>query len=284
MQHLSVNRRAIDWTVFRADVMRTAGSAQTIPDAFPAIRRALANLDDNHSRYVARNGTALSSSSIVCRASDPGVVSVPAGIGYVKVTTFAGGFDSVSTGFARSIQESIRAQDGAGIEGWVVDLRGNTGGNMWPMLAGVGPILGEGTAGYFIDPDGAEERWIYAAGVSKLDTITAIAVPAPYTLQRPNPPTAVLTDGRTTSSGEAIAVAFRGRPLTRSFGMPSCGLSTAIVDYGLSDGATLFLAVSYMADRAKNRFGVPISPDEEVSDPAQAVQRAVDWLRTVRKP
>jgi C-terminal processing protease CtpA/Prc len=31
--------------------------------------------------------------------------------------------------------------------GWIVDLRGNGGGNIWAMLAGVGPILGEGELG-----------------------------------------------------------------------------------------------------------------------------------------
>ena len=30
---------------------------------------------------------------------------------------------------------------------------------MWPMVAGVGPLLGEGVIGYFIDPPGVESVW-----------------------------------------------------------------------------------------------------------------------------
>ena len=52
----------------------------------------------------------------------------------------------------QQIQDQIKIMDHPYNIGWIVDLRGNGGGNMWPMLAGIGPILGEGIAGYFIDP------------------------------------------------------------------------------------------------------------------------------------
>jgi C-terminal processing protease CtpA/Prc len=34
--------------------------------------------------------------------------------------------------------------DQGNLAGWIVDLRNNGGGNMWPMLTGIGSILGEG--------------------------------------------------------------------------------------------------------------------------------------------
>ena len=54
---------------------------------------------------------------------------------------------TAATDYAKTLQDSIRARDRVGLIGWIVDLRGNSGGNMWPMLAGVGPVLGEGVAG-----------------------------------------------------------------------------------------------------------------------------------------
>ena len=48
-------------------------------------------------------------------------------------------------------------------KGWIVDLRGNTGGNMWPMLTGIGPILGDGTVGSFVAADG-NITWFYQDG------------------------------------------------------------------------------------------------------------------------
>ena len=40
------------------------------------------------------------------------------------------------------------------------DLRGNIGGNMWPMIAGVGPILGDGIIGWIVYYDREYEREI----------------------------------------------------------------------------------------------------------------------------
>jgi carboxyl-terminal processing protease len=92
----------------------------------------------------------------------------------------------------------------------------------------------------------------------------------------------VLSDNRIASSGEATLIAFRLRPNTRSFGQPTCGLSTANGTYQLSDGATLVLTTALMADRAKTPFGDSIPPDEVIGDANQTIQRAIEWLQTGR--
>ena len=151
---------------------------------------------------------------------------------------------------------------------------------MWPMLSGIGPVLGEGVAGYFIDPDNQASAYSYQNGIASLDGNSISVVSNPYSLIKPNPKVAVLIDGLTASSGEAIAIAFIGRPNTRLFGVKSsCGLSTANENFTLSNGGLLFLTVSVMADRSKNKFGGPILPDE-ISNSGQegAVVAAINWL------
>jgi len=37
---------------------------------------------------------------------------------------------------------------------------------MWPMLVGVGPILGEGVAGNFVDANNNSQAWRYEKGES----------------------------------------------------------------------------------------------------------------------
>jgi len=51
-------------------------------------------------------------------------------------------------------------------DGWLVDLRGNGGGNMWPMLAGIGPVVGEGELGSFQAPGGSSSIWFLKGGIS----------------------------------------------------------------------------------------------------------------------
>jgi C-terminal processing protease CtpA/Prc len=151
---------------------------------------------------------------------------------------------------------------------------------MWPMVAGIGPLLGDGVFGYFIDPTGLENVLEYRDGASSDNGVIQQRVDAPYRVRRRLPRVAVLTDNATASSGEATALAFRGRPDARSFGMPTCGLSTAVENYPMSDGAMLNLAISVMADRTRAKYGANVAPDEILPDPQQTVDRAVQWLQT----
>ena len=88
---------------------------------------------------------------------------------------------------------------------------------------------------------------------------------------------AVLIGPEIGSSGEAVVISFIGRENTRSFGSATCGLSTANSGFKLSDNSTLFLTVSYMADRNLNQYGGKVLPDEEAS-PQEIIQKAVDWI------
>jgi carboxyl-terminal processing protease len=148
---------------------------------------------------------------------------------------------------------------------------------MWPMLAGIGPILGEGIAGYFIGPDNARQAWSFSGGAAIIDTNTLVQVSVNYELLNPNPKVALLINNAVISSGEAIAISFVGRENTMIFGSETCGLSTANDEFNLSDGSTLFLTIAYMADRDQNIFGVPITPDTPAADET-IIQDAIDYL------
>jgi hypothetical protein len=277
LQAHSMNRLILDWTDFRSTLFAQASGAQTTAATHPAIGLAVARLGDRHSTFRGPNGFVHTPRAVTCVAPAAGTATVPATVGYLRVPAFAGIGDP-ATAFAEGLQRQIMAADRDDLAGWIVDVRGNGGGNMWPMVAGVGPILGDGVIGYFIDPAGVENVWRYRDGASWDNDAVQQRVPAPYRLKRAAPKVAVLTDGAVASSGEATVIAFKGRPNTRSFGGPTCGLSTAIEQYPLSDGATLNLAISVMADRVKTRYGYAVAPDEVVGDPGLTVERAVAWL------
>lgn len=278
MEKNSINRKTIDWASFRKQVFERAGAAQTIADASGALQLALMLLQDNHSFIMTTEKQYISSNSVSCNDSPVTITSVLNNIGYVKVSGFSGG-GAQAEAFAQSIQNDILAKDKAGLKGWIVDLRGNTGGNMWPMLAGIGPILGPGICGHFIDHDNNTSNWEYSAdGISRIDGVPVSRAPNHYTLLNPNPKVAVLTDNATASSGEAIAIAFVGRNNTQSFGKLTCGLSTANQSYNLSDGSVLYLTVSFMADRSRKKYGAAVIPDEITTANGDALTKAIDWL------
>ncbi|MEM6842653.1 MAG: S41 family peptidase [Bacteroidota bacterium] len=279
MEENSINRNTIDWSSFREEVFEVAADAQTKEDTYAAIRRALALLNDNHSFYIKDDGGSIFAGTIRCNGREGSKpTNLPDSIGYVRVTSFSGpSSSSKALVFAQKIQDQIIAEDKPELVGWVVDLRGNGGGNMWPMLAGIGPVLGEGVSGHFIGPDGGEDSWGYSNGASVANGSSVTQLPDPYKLISPNPKVAVLLNNGIASSGEAIAISFVGRENTRSFGTATCGLSTSNVQYTLSDNTTLLLTTAYMADRDKNTYGVPIEPDVEVAD-SEMVETALLWL------
>jgi carboxyl-terminal processing protease len=280
-QRTSINRLTIDWTAYRSSVMADAGSAQTIADTFPAIRTAITLLRDGHSSYRSASGTTIFVSLRSCAAPAVVPLSLPTNIATVRVGAFSGTTEQANA-YARQIQDAIAAADRDDLIGWIVDLRSNGGGNMWPMVAGLGPILGEGPLGYFLGPTGNETLWEYRSGASMSGGNAITTVSPPYVLRRQQPRVAVLSNVGIASSGEATLIAFRQRPNTRSFGQPTCGLSTANTTNPLSDGGTFTITTAVMADRNKTRFGDSIPPDEVISDQSQTIQRAIEWLQTGR--
>ena len=146
------------------------------------------------------------------------------------------------------------------------------------MLSFFGPILGDGIAGYFIDPDNHASSFFYKDGTAFEDSYPQSTVQDPYSLIKSNPKVAVLIDENTVSSGEAVALAFVGRPNTRLFGSNSCGKTTANHAFTLSDGAVLALTFGVMTDRNKNKFWGPIIRDETPSSQSDAVTAAINWL------
>jgi carboxyl-terminal processing protease len=278
MKNNSINRKTIDWKAFTENVLTEAKQAATIDATEPAIKLALTQLGDNHSFVQTTDSRFLfGKRSLTFKPEDDFIDKNFKDIGYVKIGgNFQNGVSELD--FAKNIQNEIKAQDTENLKGWIVDLRGNGGGNMWPMLAGVGPILGTGVVGYFINPDKIETPWFCDNGVAALGSANIVVLKDYYILKKPNPKVAVLIDGGVASSGEAVAIAFKGRPDTKFFGKPTYGVSTANQTYTLSNNYILFLTVSTMADRNKNLFGNKVEPDVLTPNAPETNSEAIKWL------
>ncbi len=279
METHSVYRNEIDWTAFRESVIDTARTTDPRFKKLNGIRQALTLLGDSHSYLIASNGQYIGGfNPLHCESETNFFLPKPENIGYVRVTGFSG-TEEEGLSFAQAIQDEIAAQDSETLKGWIVDLRRNTGGNMYPMLAGIGPILGEGVAGYFLYASNNSYSFSYRNGGAYFSDVVLAQIDNPYQLKTPHLKVAILLDQECGSSGEAIAAAFSGRENTRSFGKPTCGVSTGISGFELSDRSSLGLAISIMANRNMQAFGSRIPPDEEV-DPDQTLLRAAEWIES----
>jgi hypothetical protein len=288
METHALRRAEVDWPALRREAFAHARGAATPAETHAAVRFALRALGDRHSYLQSAAATRALATTAVGNARTGAPAAAPASarlaerIAYLQVPSFAGGAPAQQVDFAETIKNSIQEFDREGVCGWVVDLRRNTGGNLWPVLAGLGPLLGDGELAASVYPDGRRVPIWHRDGQAGFGEYTQLRVRAPYRLKQ-RARVAVLHGPATASSAEVLAVAFRGRPGTRSFGAATRGVSGGNRTFALSDGASLVLTVAATSDAAGRVYGGPIAPDEEVAragtDGADAaLAAAVAWL------
>lgn len=269
----SVNKNKIDWDRFRNEVYLYANNSHTVADTYPAITHAITLLEDNHSYFSAANEKNPDEEKPLPVYTDE---VVPNAIGYIRIPFCIGGEKEIEH-YIETITTKIALQNTQAKEGWIVDLRENFGGNMWPMLVAVGPLLDNGVQGYFFDPNDKPTPWIYNNGKAFGDQELLAENKNKILLKTKAVKIAVLTNNRTASSGEAMTVVFRGLPNVKSFGEPTFGVSTGCQSFTLSDGSRINLATTVFADRNKQKYGKSIIPDV-VCKSDEALDKAIKWF------
>jgi carboxyl-terminal processing protease len=276
MREHSINRQSVDWSALEQAAKRRASGAQTLQATYPAIELALSRLDDDHSIFLTP-AEAADFSDNEPDFIEPDVEAIDEAIGYVAVYRFSGDIGDAADAYADSMATRIGDID-SGVCGWIVDLRSNTGGNMWPMIAGLAPILGKGTVGAFTYPDSRVEPWTITEEHILWGSTPMVSLKRFPEVDEAKP-VAVLIGPNTASSGEATAVAFHGRDGTKLIGEPTLGLTTSNEPVELSDGALLILTMSSFTDRHGQAFGQDISVEPDITEPASTAEtRAVEWL------
>ena len=293
----AVTRGELDWPVYRSAVMAQARGAVTMADAHLAVQYALSLLGDGHSYFMSPRQMQNLEQRPVGNARSgrepraPRAELLSGAVGYIRLPGFAGGEHMDRVVFAEELQRLIGELESAGACRWILDLRNNQGGNLWPMLAGLGPLLGNGEAGASQRPNGERRRIWYEDGKVGLGDYVQLRVRGePYRLRAPAAPVAVLQGDETASAAEIVAAAFAARPGTRSFGSATRGATTATRTFPLMDGAALMLAVASTVDRDGRVLHGPIEPDEivadveggEALDDQSIVHAARSWLDTQR--
>lgn len=279
LEENSVYKNEIDWKEFKSDVLKKVSNAKKIEDTYPAISYAIKKLNDNHSyfRPIKESEANLENKPLPILADE----ITPDDIGYIRIP-FCIGNESEYNDYIMEIRAKIEKESQNMLKGWIIDLRGNFGGNMWPMLLSIEPLIGNGTFGYFIDANSKCKAWKLNKGKAYIDDQLIIETNIHSKEDFSNQFLAVLTDNQTASSGEAVAVALKLRENSKSFGQSTFGVSTGCVSHELSDGSIINLAESIFADRKKTKFGSKIIPDFQVEE-NQTLKAGIEWIYEMNK-
>jgi carboxyl-terminal processing protease len=109
----------------------------------------------------------------------------------------------------------------------------------------------------------------------KIDAASRVTV-TPVELSNPTAPAAVLIDSGTGSSGEARAVAFRGRANARTFGSPTAGFATVNRRSRLPDEANMVVTTGYYSDRHTTQYRDRLQPETLVGGSTRGWPFATD--------
>jgi carboxyl-terminal processing protease len=280
----------VAWPDIVREAVRSAQGARRTADVYPAITAVLDGLEDRHGEVVPRDEQGTWQGTLENMASEPtgrlvggaGVLTLP-GLGFPPKSSTARAYVHAAWGVLRSLHPR---------DGWIVDLREDYGGDVYPMLAAVEPLLGcSRPLGYRDAVHGI--TWYFVRGGTV--GVQGGAARSPEIVARygvPPPPVpgrlALLAGQSTASSGEGALIALRCHPGARVIGSPTAGATGAPSTFTLSDGAWLQLTTNVLVDSSGHPYGSSVTPDilvdsESTDGGDQALDRATRWL-TLRPP
>ena len=258
-----------EWKSTYEECLKMIENAESYEDTYPAIKKALSVCGGKHSMLMTKSESQSTSDSY---DEVLPTVSLNGDIAVIKLPDFLGTAEA-GRKYAKVAEDFIH-ENRDKIKGVVLDLCGNTGGDMGPMATAVSSLLPDGELMYY-------HYRSYDVPVTLKDGVISNAGTGGKSLypeEKLNVPVAILTDGMTASSGEALTLCFRGLENTRTFGAPTAGYTSVNMLYSLYDGAQMYLTVAFDKARTGEIFKeTSIEPDVATDSPLEA---ALEWLRS----
>lgn len=286
----------VDWNSLKDRAKSMLNASNNCDDAYAAITWCFRQLDEQHSFLMPPDKAALYTNDENLLSRTPSLAELVGemkgewlqdSIAYITIPWVSTTDSLVCEQIADSLQAMIRRLDSKGVSKWIIDLRKNTGGNCWPMLAGIGPLLGDGICGYFVSTHSKIPiSYQDGAALQGRHVRCRVSTNAYHTKHIHNS-IVVLTGHKTVSAGEIVALAFKGKEQTYLYGEPTAGLTTANATYSLSDHSMLILTVCQEADHTGRICDGRILPDKYVSSETRELAQqdpvktaAINWLQS----
>ncbi len=171
---------------------------------------------------------------------------------YIQITEF----DVVTSG---QFEEALSQARAEGMQGLIIDLRSNPGGNLSTVCEIARMLLPKGLIVYTEDKYGEREEYT-CNGENEIDV-----------------PLVVLTNGYSASASEILAGAIKDYGIGKLVGTTTYGKGIVQKVINLSDGSAMKITVStYFTPNGNNIHQIGVDPDVEVAFDADQYKAGVD--------
>jgi len=274
----SILRNSADWNAIDQNFHRQLNNSKSIKDTMNCFVSVLESLNDVHSQiylnsqyfghYPTFDDTTLAwikpiNDKAILLTNQIYTSFLPHKIGYVRVPSFQV-FDAQQINYyAQSLYDSINNVADEKTQGFIIDLRLNGGGNIYPMLSGLSIFLKNNIIGYETDiNDSIVRTWEIKNGNFIIGGYQATDISTKLKPQFQSLPVVVLTGPITKSSGSMTTIAFKGRANTCIIGEPTAdGYTTSNGYFQFTPNLTLNFATNFVADRNKTIYKAAVNPD-----------------------
>ncbi len=298
VQARSLYSKHVDWTLVRDSANRLVVNAKNIQDLMPAVEYIFTSIGDYHGGLSYKGQRyGMKTKEITVRddlalgwkmGPKVRIEVLESSFAYISIPQIWALTVEETTKYARQIQDSVCKLNRVGIRGWIIDLRFNLGGNMYAMIGGLGNLIGDGVLGSFVEANGKTTDFSLREGDVFEGTKRWTTLHEKCKVEA-HPKIAVLLSQITSSSGEMLAISFKGRPLTRFFGENTAGYVTANDDpYFIDKNSMLLVASANVTDRNHKFYMEFVRPDEIIVEgdnfvdlkSDKKIKASLDWLKS----
>ncbi len=211
--------------------------------------------------------------------------------GYICIPGFGNSDPAVVNATIKQWRDTICKNISVPVKGWIIDLRANMGGTMYPMMGALSFLIGETRFGGLTNTNKQVEHWWSTRnGDIYFDEMVQTAAGPHCKGNQATAPVVLLTSFYTLSSGEVVVTAIKERPRTFHIGDTTGGLVTGNQWIPVGSDAVLNLSKGYYTDRTGREYQEGIAPDivikakENFQDllKDEKIQAAIKWLEQQR--
>ncbi len=287
IENNSIKRGIVDFEKLEAQFSLKKKEISSDPELYNVIQSLIDSLGDGHSYLIMNDGRKFGERADPETIQKVDIERIPEddkGIKYLQVERISPGDNKKMQKYADDLFKKIISLYDPDMKGWILDFRNNSGGHLWPMLAGLSPLVDSDTAGCGVYPEGIYWRWRAKDGKAGVGSNIHFSVSNPQKINYVKKPVVILTGNKTASSGEASVISFIGKNNVCIIGEKTRGLATINQPFDIGNGIKIMLTTGYFGDRNGNIYPEGIIPDILIPDNSKnsseniMLYQAVKWI------
>ncbi len=295
----SLYAEQVDWEKVNAEFIKLTKGKEKVDELKPGLQYLINSLGDKHAQFrspkdhsiiVSYTGDIKGKDDRDYEFINTVINDISAkfsyqifenGIGYLKVVAIGQGDVKEQADFIRKGVIDLKTKQ---VDKWIIDLRYNGGGNMEPMMSGLAPIIGEGFVAGAINKQNEIRPYKIENGqfsnygrlACEMNNLPKIS---------PTEKVVVLVSRYTVSSGELVAIAFKGRNNTLFIGEETAGYTTGNGYDQINDDLIMIISQDVFIDRNKIKYDKKVGVDKYIEfqhnvaiENDNQMNAAIEWL------